>query len=293
MVTTSAGQRSSREGRAEPSVVPVAGERQVAYAEYGRPGGDPVVFLHGTPGSRRLGALLDSPAREFDIRVLAPDRPGYGHATPWPNRTVADAAAFVTPVLDDADVETASLVAFSGGSPYALAVAASDPERISRVDVIAGATPPALSDGPPPMQRLLTGLARTTPWVLRGLLRGQAWLASRMDPSVVVGQYAADPDAVPDAVADVVRADFLEAVAHHRSGAVTEFRQTATDWEIDLGTIGCEVGLWHGESDANVPIESVRRLADRLPTAELHVLEDADHLETLRRSIPEVLASEG
>ena len=65
------------------------------------------------------------------------------------------------------------------------------------------------------------------------------------------------------------------------------------DWEVDLDAVHCEVGLWHGESDANVPIESVRRLAERLPAAELHVLEDADHLATLRRSIPEVLASDG
>lgn len=293
MATSNSTRRDSRSDRQRTNVVAVDGDRQVAYAEYGRPDGTPVLFLHGTPGSRRLGALLETAARENDVRVLAPERPGYGRSSPWPNRSVRDAADFVTPVLDDADVQTAGLVAFSGGSPYALATAATRADRIDQLDVVAGATPPGVSDGKPAIQRLLTGLATTTPSVLRGLFRGQAWLAERLDPSFVVGQYTAKNDAetMPDAAAETVKADFVEAFAHHRSGAVTEFRHTARDWGIDFSGIDAEVRFWHGENDTNVPIDGVRRLARELPTAELHVLDDADHLQTLLRSIPDVLAA--
>lgn len=45
--------------------------RQIAYAEYGAPDGVPVVFRHGTPGSRRLGELLGPVARGNGVRVLA------------------------------------------------------------------------------------------------------------------------------------------------------------------------------------------------------------------------------
>ncbi|WP_245779389.1 alpha/beta fold hydrolase [Halostagnicola kamekurae] len=271
------------------NVVPVDSDRQITYTEYGCPDGVPVVFLHGTPGSRQLGALFEAEAQENGVRVLAPDRPGYGRSSPWPNRSVRDAAEFVTPVLDDADVQTAGLIAFSGGSPYALSIAATQAERINQIDIIAGATPPTASDESPAIQRLLASLATTTPSVLRGLFRGQMWLAERLDPSFVVGQYTANDDAVANAAAEIVKEDFVEAFAHSRNGAVIEFRDTATDWGVDFDEIDVEVRLWHGSNDTNVPIAGARRLEGEIPSAELHVLDDADHLQTLLRSTPHVM----
>ncbi|TKX57899.1 alpha/beta hydrolase [Halorubrum sp. SS7] len=276
--------------RQAPSVVRTDDGRRIAYATYGPPTGDPLVFLHGTPGSRRLGALLEPSARANDVRVIAPDRPGYGRSSPKPDRTIADAAASVRPVLDDAGVERAPLAAFSGGAPYALSTAATLGERVTAVDLVAGATPPSLTDDAPAVQRLLTGLASATPSVLRALFRGQAWVADRADPSFVVGQYAADADAVPADAAATVKADFLAAFERHRSGAVTEFRDAGDDWGIDLGAVDVPVRLWHGTADANVPIAGARRLAEALPTADLRTLDGADHLGTLLRAAPEALA---
>lgn len=269
----------------------LSNDRRLAYAEYGAPGGDPVVLFHGTPGSRRLGRLFDSRAREYGIRVLAPDRPGYGRSSPWPGRSIRDAGRILEPVLDDAGVKTAGVVAFSGGAPHALAAAQTHGERIDRLDVIAGATPPEVSEGAPLVQRVLTELATTAPVVLRGLFRGQAWLVARLDPSVVLSQYTAEPEAIPADAAEIVRDDFVEAFAESRRGAVSEFRLAATDWGVRFGEIEVDVGFWHGRADANVPIGGVRRLAAQVPGARVRVLDDADHLETLLESAPRVLAA--
>jgi pimeloyl-ACP methyl ester carboxylesterase len=264
-------------------------DREITYAEYGRPEGEPIVFLHGTPGSHRLGELLAQAARENGIRVLAPDRPGYGRSSPWPDRSVRDATKFITPVLDDADVQTAGIVAFSGGSPYALSLAAKQADRIDQIDIISGATPPTVSEEIPTMQRVLAGLATTAPFLLRGVFRGQAWFVERMGPSFVLGQYTESENAVTDDEAAIVKADFVEAFANHRSGVVTEFRNTNTSWGIDFTDIEPAVRLWHGGKDTNVPISAVRELEEVIPSAKLHVLPEADHLQTLLRTIPEVL----
>jgi pimeloyl-ACP methyl ester carboxylesterase len=277
------------DGDERSNVVALDGERRLAYAEYGARDGRPVVFCHGTPGSRRLGELFDTAARERGIRILAPDRPGFGASSPWPNRSNRDTARVVTAVLDDAGVGRAGLIAFSGGCPYALATAATEPERVERVDVIAGATPPDGGGTEPAIQRLLRGLATTTPTLLGGLLRGQAWLARRRDPSVVVGQYTDDPEAIPDAAAEVVRADFVEALTTHRSGTITEFQHAAATWEFDVEAVETTVRFWHGEADANVPIAGVRRLAERIPDAHLETVDDADHIRTLLRTRADVL----
>jgi len=82
-------------------------DRQVAYTEYGCSDGVPVVFLHGTPGSRRLGTLFETVAQKQGIRLLAFERPGYGRSTPWPSRSLRDAGTVVSTVLDDANVKRA------------------------------------------------------------------------------------------------------------------------------------------------------------------------------------------
>ena len=275
-----------------PSTASTVGDRTLSYAEYGDPDGTPVLFLHGTPGSRLLGSLFDADARDPGVRLIAPDRPGYGRSTPWPDRSIDDAETWVADLLDDAGVDSAGAVAFSGGSAPAIAAAAGLPDRIDRVDVVAGATPPRVSETTPTPQRVLSTLAGSTPRLLGGLFRGQAWLAARLDPSFVVGQYADDPDSLPERTAETLRADFLEAFAESRSGAVAEFRNTSTPWGIELARIESDLQFWHGDGDTNVPIEGVRRLVDELPAAELRVVDGADHARTLRRATPEALLAQ-
>lgn len=282
-------QRAARDGESTREIR-LDTDKQLAYAEYGPPSGTPVLFFHGTPGSRRLGELFETEARANGVRLLAFDRPGYGRSSPWVDRSVHDAERFVAAVLDDAGAETADLIAFSGGAPYAFAAATTLPERVGRIDVVSGATPPAVTDDRPGVQRLLSRMATTTPRLLGGAFRAQAWLARHRDPSFVVAQYTTgETTGIGDQEAEIVREDFLEALTQYRSGVVTELRQTATDWNVDLESIAGDVRLWHGETDANVPIGAVRRFESELPGATLRVLDDADHLQTLLQSVPEIL----
>ncbi|MCU4743182.1 alpha/beta hydrolase [Halobacteria archaeon AArc-xg1-1] len=266
--------------------VSVGDGRQLAYAEYGDPDGTPVLFFHGTPGSRLLGGLFEHAARRHGICLLSLDRPGYGRSSPWPGRTLSDTGTFVTAVLDDAGMSDARVVGFSGGGAYALAFAATHGDRVSEIDVISGATPPSFRSSTPAVQRLLGAIGQRTPRALGGLFRLQAWLAGWAPPSVVVSQYTtADGRAeVSEKEAELVAHDFVEAFAKHRTGAVTESRLFTAEWDVSIAEIEHRVRLWHGERDTNVPIDAARELHDRLPNSRLTVLEGADHLTALLRS---------
>lgn len=270
-----------------PEAAPVrtvaVGEGTVAYAEYGAADGTPVLFLHGTPGSRRLAELYDAAARRAGVRLLSVDRPGCGRSSPRPGRSLTDTGSFVRPVFDDAGVERAGVVAFSGGGPHALALAAADPDLVREVDVVAGAVPPSVGDGPA-ATRVLGSMARRTPRLLGGLLRGHAWVARRAPPSFVLAQYTADGGSeLGDREAAVVRRDYAEAVGGGASGAVAELAALADGWGFDLADVGSRVVLRHGTADANVPLEGAARLAERLPDAALERVEGADHAGTLVR----------
>lgn len=288
--------RSARDGESAESAGPrfVSGPdgHSVAYTTYGVPDGRAVLFFHGTPGSRMLGQLFDEPAREHGIRLVAIDRPGYGRSTPRPERSPTDVAKSVDAVLADVGVSRAGIVAFSGGSPYAYAVANESRATIDSIDVIAGAVPPSLQSESPAIVRLLGSLATHAPRLLGALVRTQARIATHGPPSIVTGQYTSDGAAteVPREDAEVVKRDFLEAVGGGATGLVTESRHRSQQWDGFVEDVSVPVRLRHGDHDTNVPIAGPRRLAGLLPSARLVEYDGADHLGTLLQARGPALA---
>src|SRR5512141_2763064 len=56
----------------------LSGGRLLGYAEYGDPAGAPVFYFHGWPSSRLEGRAAHAPALNLGLRLVAPERPGYG-----------------------------------------------------------------------------------------------------------------------------------------------------------------------------------------------------------------------
>ena len=256
---------------------------KLAVATFGDPGGHPVLFCHGTPGSRRLGELFDDAASDQGVHLLAVDRPGYGDSPAQSGERQVDVADAIDAVLRDRGVTRLGIVAFSGGSRDAFAVAARSSATVECIDVVAGSVPPRFQTDQPTVQRLLGALARRTPRALGALVRGQAWIAGHASPSFVTTQYTSE-DAetdIPDEAAELVKRDFREAIAGDASGFVHETRRLATSWSVPDEVDGGVVRFWHGECDTNVPIDGARRFADSIDGTTLTALEGADHLGTL------------
>src|SRR5262245_31445533 len=52
--------------------------RRLGFRIYGDPKGQPVLFLHGTPGSRLKFSIAHDSGRRLGLAIVAPDRWGYG-----------------------------------------------------------------------------------------------------------------------------------------------------------------------------------------------------------------------
>jgi pimeloyl-ACP methyl ester carboxylesterase len=116
---------------ADTSTLQADGGRTLAFCEWGARTGRPVLYLHGSPGSRYLHP------REFDFtkwgaRMLTYDRPGYGRSDRRPGRLVADAAQDVRAIADHLSLAEFAVVGVSAGGPHALAVAAEPHSLVSR-----------------------------------------------------------------------------------------------------------------------------------------------------------------
>ena len=113
------------------SFVHLPDKRRLAYAEYGDANGFPVLLFHGLPGSRLSWGLL--PGNPFcpGLRIVAPDRPGYGRSDAMPRRTLLDWAEDVSNLADALEIQRFAIIGVSGGGPGALACAWKMPDRLT------------------------------------------------------------------------------------------------------------------------------------------------------------------
>ena len=87
-----------------------------AFDDVGDPDGPPVVYVHGTPDSRRARHPDDGVARRAGIRVVALDRPGAGGSSPHRDGTVASFADDVAELAAHLGVGRLAVLAWSAGA---------------------------------------------------------------------------------------------------------------------------------------------------------------------------------
>jgi pimeloyl-ACP methyl ester carboxylesterase len=107
------------------------------YAEAGQPDGEPVLFLHGITDSWfSFSPVLPHLPPAF--RALVPSQRGHGDSErPPAGYTKADLAADAVAFLDAMGIERATVVGHSMGSAVAQQVAASYPDRVAHLVLVA------------------------------------------------------------------------------------------------------------------------------------------------------------
>jgi pimeloyl-ACP methyl ester carboxylesterase len=114
--------------------------RSLAYTDCGEPADPLVVYFHGAPTSRLDLVGAEESFRAFGVRVVSPDRPGYGGSSPQAGRGFSDWAPDVAALADHLGAERFAVMGLSSGGSYAVACAALLPERIVSAGVVAGVT---------------------------------------------------------------------------------------------------------------------------------------------------------
>src|SRR6476659_8490526 len=107
--------------------------RSVAISEYGAPSGAPVFFCHGWPSSRTMAELTDAAARELNLRIISPDRPGIRNSTLPRERKLLAWPPLLEELADRMSIREFRVLGISGGAPYALAAGWAMPERVRAV----------------------------------------------------------------------------------------------------------------------------------------------------------------
>ncbi|MCA9771191.1 MAG: alpha/beta hydrolase [Myxococcales bacterium] len=260
--------------------------RRIGYALYGDPAGTPLLFFHGTPGSRLLARFLDKPARARGIRVVAPDRPGYGLSTRHPGATLLDGPIDVEALADALGIQRFALLGVSGGGPHALALAWKRPKRVTRLGLASSVGPVAegavwegLSDG----YRLNYRVHREASWLVRLFATGADAALRTLPDGILERLLASGPraDRALWARADlreILLEDMTEGLEQGPEATARELATLAQPWGFDPAEITVPTVLWHGERDFNVPTLHGRFLAERIPKCRSTFVPDVGHL---------------
>ncbi|GAA3180040.1 MULTISPECIES: alpha/beta fold hydrolase [Streptomyces] len=122
----------------------LASGRTAHYIDDGPREGRPVLFIGGTGTSARAARMTDffrSTRESLGLRLISVERNGFGDTAYGPELGKADFAEDALAVLDRLGVRKVSVIAISGGGPYAAELAARAPRRIQALH-LAAALPP-------------------------------------------------------------------------------------------------------------------------------------------------------
>ncbi len=281
------------------STVLLANGGSVAVSEYGAPGGAPVFFCHGWPSSRTMAELTDTAARELDLRIISPDRPGIRDSSLQPERKLLDWPPLLAELADRMGIDAFRILGISGGAPYTLAAAWALPERVEAVAVVSGA---------PPLSELPTreGLLRLYRWLLffyprqRELLRFSFHAVRpllsikvpiRFRPLLLKLLEPCDASVMRDIAAfDACFESQRQAWRASADGLMIDAEIYAQPWGFRLEEIRPPVRLWHGKKDRSFHWELARSLGQRLSRVELRLVEGEGHYSLPIRHMPEILA---
>ncbi len=219
--------------------------------------GDPVVLLHGWGASSQSlaplgGALADS------HRVLAVDLPGFGWSRPpssaWGTSEYAD---HIARLMQQSGIDRAALVGHSFGGRIAIALAAGQPGRVSRLVLVASA-----------------GL-RSRRGVGTSLRVATAKLAKRFFGLPVWGRAG---QRVIAKVSGRLGSRDYRAAGHMRPTLVKVVNEDLTP--VLAGIQAPTLILW-GDQDREVPRSDMEIMAARIPRARLMVFAGAGHFPFL------------
>lgn len=261
--------------------------RWLAWADLGDRDGYPLVFNHVITGTRRFRHPDLAVLSRAGLRLIMPERPGTGDSDPLADRTVQDWSYDVTHMVDHLGIKHFSVVGFSEGTPYALALANRLAERVEQVFIVS-ATPPIDvvemfdSQVSIPFRSALFVAQRTPrllPPLMRVMIRSARKNVYRFIEQMIKGMNAHDQAVFAEpGIRENYARGLMSAIAHGENHLVTETLLAIHGWKKADARITQPLHFFHGSHDWFYTLEGLREVTNELPQATLQVIPEGGHL---------------
>lgn len=275
------------------SSITLADGRSLAYQLYGAPGGTPVYFLHGFPGSRTQAELVQQDAIAANVCLVSMDRPGFGRSDHDPKRTIESTCRDIIALADFLGHEKFAAVGVSCGGAYALGLACQYVTRVQHVGLMAGIGPMDARETVSrqlPILRTLFRLARTNQYLATPILAMDR-LLFRTNPDralKILSKLLSRPDRrvlrrSPD-TARIFGNSLSEAYEQGLAGALREAHLIGSPRPYRLDEIRTPVEVFQGGMDYHVPFDMGCHIAENVRDGRMHYFPYEGHLSILPRA---------
>jgi pimeloyl-ACP methyl ester carboxylesterase len=221
------------------------------------------------------------------VHLVTIDRPGHGGSDPLPGRPIFGWASDVAELTESLGIDRFGVVGWSGGAPYAAAVAAALPDRLTGVCLASSQSLCYILDSTErddedrqnldAIERF--GAAEAT---RRYAADNEAWADSlRQAPETLF-----EPEEIADGdrwmledptLARGLYASIQEGLRQGSIGAASDWLALVVPWGFGVGDIDPAVHLWHGAQDT-VSLVDFERVAAGIRRSTLTVWPGVGHL---------------
>jgi len=260
--------------------------RILSYEDYGSPKGKPLFYFHGWPASRLSGKQLDNPAKKLNLRVISPDRPGFGHSTFKPKRKLLDWPDDVLEIANHLKLKRFSILGSSGGVPYTFACAHKLTDILDSVITVAGLGPThsyLKSHKNIPFRKWVVLRSWTSGYNFAPLILPLYRLTALHSPRLFqlitrTSTHKRDRACLKDKnYRDIFNQTIKEAFRQGTRGPLQDLKIYGNNWGFKLKEINNEVTIWHGTKDSNAPFWLAKFAAQSLRKCETRFMKNNGH----------------
>ena len=262
-------------------VISTFDKRLLEYTEFGDPDGTPLIYLHGILHSRKQFHPFSSYAEEHGIRIIAPERPGFGQSSRLSNGSLCSYASDIRQLSDMLGLEEFFLFGDGHGAPAALACANQMPERTIRAAVTGCMPDPAFESMETllPFDRRLLTMAKSTPQsilypfskiILKSLTKDNNYF------NLMADEFgSADKLIISTPEHREIFQESMENISQENiDGFIDDYYARLIPWDFKLQQTQPKIHFWHGADDRYSSIKSLNKITACLPNCQTHILKE-------------------
>lgn len=267
--------------------ITLADGRRISYRERGYPNGYPVLICHSIIGSRlECFDLHQDWAQRQGLRLIIPDRPGYGFSDPIPSVNYSKWADDTIEFMEQLGIKEFAVVGYAIGGNYACELAIQYPDRVKRLHLISSGQPldnPNELEKTTPLFMMQAQMAIHYPRLYRLLLVILERCLSKSS------RYYLDllmTELSPTDYLMMENKDIEQMI--ERSGAeasrqgirifLDELSHYSCCHDIHYDQVKCPVTQWHGQESSYISLQTAKKMNQQFPNAILHVIPNGGHL---------------
>lgn len=264
-------------------------QRRLAFLDFGSGEQGTWIHCHGIPGSRMELRHLEEDLTRAGLRIIVPDRPGYGESSSAEDYDFTAHSHDIAALADHLGIERFSLSGFSGGGVFALAVAKELGHRIDQLGL--AATPAA-----PLLENPFDHVSELTANAWQAANNGPGHLASMLE--ALTDSHQQLTDAMINATNETERhyltsSHVFPGIQSNMQAAVAQgpaipAHAMARDtlliihpWSFELRSLSVSARLVHGEVDAIIHANHLTALTSSIPGSQAEFIAKKGHYSVL------------